>query len=103
MEALINSRYVMGVAFIQTAAGILLLVNRFVPLALTFLAAVIYNILLYHAILDKEGSAAAIVDSLLWAMAFVSYRTNFSQLLRAEPSRPVRAPRVVRPSVGGRD
>lgn len=104
MEALLNSRYMMGVAFIQTVAGILLLVKRFVPLALTLLAAIIYNVLLFHATLDKEGSGAAIVVSLLWVMVFVNYRPHFSQLLCAQPPSGVaRRPQADRRSVGGRD
>ena len=83
MEALLNSHYMMAVAFLQGTAGILLLVNRFVPLALTVLAAFIFNILLYHATLEAEGSGAAIVVSLLWIVVFLRHRTSFKKLFRA--------------------
>ena len=83
MEALLNSHYMMGVALLQGIAGVLLLLNRFVTLALTVLAAIIFNILLYHATLETEGSGAAIVVSLLWLAVFVAHRSSFHELLSA--------------------
>ncbi|HVG27863.1 MAG TPA: DoxX family membrane protein, partial [Acidobacteriaceae bacterium] len=49
------------VAVIQLTAGLLLLVGRFVPLALALLAPIIANILLYHALLWPHGYGAAIL------------------------------------------
>ncbi len=85
MEALLNSHYMMGVAFVEGVAGILLLANRYVALALTILAAILFNILLYHATLETEGTGAAIVVSLLWVIVFVRHRTAFRELLRGIP------------------
>lgn len=49
------------ISVVQLVGGLLLLVNRFVPLGLTLLAPVIVNILLYHALLWPHEYAFAIV------------------------------------------
>src|SRR5947207_15749547 len=59
--ALFLSHYLWVVAGLQVAGGVLLLVNRFVPLALVLLGPVIVNILLYHFLLNIIGVALPIV------------------------------------------
>ena len=68
------------VGVIMVIAGLLLLVGRFVPLALAMLAPVIVNILLYHALLWPHGYAAAIVVALLEAILLVAYHRSFLPL-----------------------
>src|SRR5580658_6571699 len=53
--ALAATHYVHVVFAIQLIAGILFLVNRFVPLALTLIAPVIVNILLFHGFMAPSG------------------------------------------------
>lgn len=88
LNALITSRYVLVVGAAQVAGGLLLLVNRYVPLGLAILSAVIVNILSYHAFMSREGFAPALVVAILWAFLFYSYRQHFSGLFvqRAQPS-----------------
>jgi uncharacterized membrane protein YphA (DoxX/SURF4 family) len=45
----------------QALVGVLLLSNRFVPLALTILAPVVVNIVAFHAFLAPQGLPAAVV------------------------------------------
>ena len=54
------------VAALQIAGGLLLLVNRFVPLALVLLGPIIVNILCYHVFLNHAGAPPAIVVTVLW-------------------------------------
>ena len=56
------THYTVVVGFFQFLGGILLLINRFVPLGLTILAAIIVNILTTH-ILVMHGAAS---PSRLW-------------------------------------
>src|SRR5579863_3075254 len=56
--------YVDGVEFI---AGAFLLVNRYVPLALVLLGAVISNILVFHITMQPAGIAPGLVATALWA------------------------------------
>jgi putative oxidoreductase len=76
--ALFQSHYFFVVAAIQILGGALLLVNRFVPLALVLLGPVIVNILLYHAFLNPSGIALAIVVAILWLIVFSGHRQYFS-------------------------
>jgi hypothetical protein len=76
--ALILSHYFWVVAALQVIGGGLLLVNRFVPLALVLLGPVIVNILLYHLFLNPAGIGLAIVVTLLWFIVFYGHRQYFS-------------------------
>src|SRR3989440_9879469 len=79
--ALAQSHYFWVVATLQVAGGALLLVNRFVPLALVLLGPVIVNIILYHVFLNPSGAALAIFVVILWGVVFYSYRQYFSGIL----------------------
>jgi uncharacterized membrane protein YphA (DoxX/SURF4 family) len=76
--ALVLSHYFWVVAGLQIAGGLLLLVNRFVPLGLVLLGPVIVNIILYHVVLNPTGIALAIVVAILWLIVFYAHRQNFS-------------------------
>ena len=56
LQALFQSHYGLAIGAVQVVGGALLLINRYVPLALTILAPVIVNILLYHLLLNHEGN-----------------------------------------------
>jgi putative oxidoreductase len=76
--ALVLSHYFWVVAALQVIAGVLLLVNRYVPLALVLLGPVIVNILLYHIFMLPAGVVLALVATILWFIVFYSYRQYFS-------------------------
>ena len=78
--ALALSHYFWVVAALQVAGGALLLVNRFVPLALVLLGPVIVNIVLYHVFLNPSGAVLAAVVVILWGIVFYSYRQYFSSI-----------------------
>jgi putative oxidoreductase len=80
LNALLQSHYVLFVSAFQLAGGVLLLVNRYVPLALTLLGPVIVNILLFHLLLERTGLVVAIVVSILWGILFFHHRQYFSGL-----------------------
>jgi len=58
--------------------GALLLVNRFVPLALVLLGPVIVNIICYHVFLNHSGAGFAAVVTVLWFIVFFGRRQYFS-------------------------
>ena len=76
--------YVVGAA--QVIGGILLLVNRYVPLGLTILAPVIVNILAYHFFMDPKDLPLPLIVTVLWFILFFRYRQNFSGILSARPA-----------------
>lgn len=73
------------VAVVQVIGGLLLVVNRFVPLGLTILAPVIVNILLFHALLSPHGIATAIVVLVLELFLIAVYWRSFVPLLHPNP------------------
>jgi putative oxidoreductase len=61
----------------------MLLANRYVPLALTILAAVIVNILSFHILMAPAGLPLALFVALLWLVVFIDHRQAFSPLFQA--------------------
>jgi hypothetical protein len=80
LMALFQSHYVWFICAVQIVGGVLLLVNRYVPLALTLLGPVIVNIILYHLLLNPAAAQLAVVVTILWLFLFYRYRQNFSGL-----------------------
>jgi hypothetical protein len=80
MGALYVSHYLTLIFGLQVIGGALLLVNRFVPLALTILAPVIVNILSFHALMAPSGLPLAVFVTVLWALIFVRVRPAFAAL-----------------------
>src|SRR5438093_1466273 len=64
--ALFVSHYLVAVFLLQLIGGLLLLANRFVPVALSLLGPVIVNILLFHSLMAPEGLGLAVVVAALW-------------------------------------
>jgi putative oxidoreductase len=87
VTALAESHYFMVVGAAQVLGGLLLIVNRFVPLGLAILGPVIVNILSYHLFMSIQGIPPAIVVAILWLFLFYAYREYFSSLFvqRAQP------------------
>ncbi|HEV8072728.1 MAG TPA: DoxX family protein [Opitutaceae bacterium] len=82
--ALFVSHYLSVVCALETVAGFLLLVKRFVPLALAILAPILANIVLFHACLAPSGYAPAVVAVALWLVLFVRERAAFAGLFAAK-------------------
>src|SRR6202046_3534495 len=70
---------------VQVLGGLLLLSGFFVPLALTLLAAVLYNILAFHLTLSP-GIAPGLVSCVLWVLVFLQYRESFNGIFSAKPA-----------------
>jgi uncharacterized membrane protein YphA (DoxX/SURF4 family) len=70
---------------VQLLGGLLLISGFFVPLALTLLAAELYNILAFHLTL-LPGIAPALVACVLWVLVFLQYRESFAGILAAKPA-----------------
>jgi putative oxidoreductase len=81
LGALIASHFIWFVCAVQVIAGVLLLANRFVPLALALLAPVLYNILVYHITMQPSGLPPGLVATILWLILVWRLRTYFAPLL----------------------
>ena len=80
LTAFLQSHYVFAISGFEVAGGMLLLVNRYVPLGLTLLGPLIVNIILYHVLLDMTGFPVAAVVTILWGFLVFRYRQYFSSL-----------------------
>jgi hypothetical protein len=70
----------------EVLAGLLLLSNRFVPLALAVLAPIVVNIVAVHAFLAPAGLPLALLVLVLELFLAWSYREVFAPMLRARVS-----------------
>ena len=78
------TKYLVFVFAIQLIGGVLLLVNRYVPIALTILGPIIVNILLFHGLMNPEGLGLAVFVTILWGVVFASVRSAFAGIFQAQ-------------------
>jgi putative oxidoreductase len=57
-----------------------------VPLALTVLAAELYNILAFHLTMAPASIPPALVASVLWVLVFLQYRASFKGIFSSRPA-----------------
>ena len=76
--AIFASHYWVVVFGVQVLGGILLLVNRYVVLALVLLGPVIVNIFFFHALMAPEGLPLAIIVVVLWVILAVRYKQHLA-------------------------
>ncbi len=88
LGALASSHYLIPVFAIQLACGVLFLAGRYVPLALTLIAPVIVNILLFHALMEPNGIAPGVVAAVGWLLVFYRVRAAFAGLFLARVPEP---------------
>ena len=80
--AIFASHYWVVVFGVQVIGGVLLLVNRYLVLALILLGPVIVNIFFFHALMAPEGFPPALVVTLLELFLLWRYRNAFAGLVR---------------------
>lgn len=84
MGALFVSHVLVVVFLLQLIPAILLLVGRYVPLALVLLGPVIVNIVLFHAFMGPSGLPLATVVVILWLLTAWSVRSAFEGIFQAK-------------------
>jgi len=67
----------------QLVGGLLLLINRFVPLGLTILAGVLVNILAYHVFIAHGDYLMPLVTTALWFIVFARVSSAFKGVFSA--------------------
>lgn len=83
MYALENTGYVLPLVYgAQIVAGLMLLVRRFVPLALLVLAPIVVNILLYDLFLNPSGLVIGCVIGALYVAVLFDQKHKFIPLLK---------------------
>lgn len=87
MNALISTKYIMFVGSFEAVGGLLLLINRYVPLALCLLAPVIVNILLTGVLLTHQALGSGIVVAILWILVFTRVKGAFAGIFEQLPQK----------------
>jgi hypothetical protein len=82
ITVLFVSHYLIPVCAIQLVCGLLFLANRYVPLALTLIAPVIFNILLFHILMNPPGIVPGLIATACWFLVFYRFRAAFAGILR---------------------
>ena len=83
MTVLFSAHYFYVVGAIMIISGILLLANRFVGLGLTLLAPVLFNILVFHILMNPSGIGLGAFATLLWLLVGWQHRIVFERLFAA--------------------
>jgi putative oxidoreductase len=86
MDVMLATPYGDVLFALQVLCGIALLCNLFVPLALTILAAYLFNIYMFHLFLDPSRSGSTILATLLWIFTSMRYKGILRGLLRRNGS-----------------
>ena len=85
MTLMVDHHYTVAVAVVMLAGGLLVLVGRFVPLALGLLGPILVNILLFHFLFGVRGSVTGLVCTGLELFLIWMYRECFLGLFEAAP------------------
>ena len=85
-DVFFRSYWVLFVDGVELIAGLLLLSNRYVPLALTLLAAVIANIIVFHITMAPMGLPIAAIVAVLWIVVAMRHRSSFAPLFAPTPN-----------------
>jgi uncharacterized membrane protein YphA (DoxX/SURF4 family) len=80
--ALFVSHVLVVIFLLELSSAILLLVNRYVPLALVLIGPVIVNIVLFHAFMAPSGLPLAAVVVILWGLVAWSVRPAFAGIFQ---------------------
>jgi putative oxidoreductase len=83
LGALFVSHYFYVVGALMVISAILFLVNRFVGLGLVLLGPVLFNILVYHLLMDPGGIGPGAFGTLLWLLVAWQHRKVFERLFAA--------------------
>jgi putative oxidoreductase len=83
MSAMFSTKYIVLVGVFEGVGGLLLLFNRYVPLALALLAPVIVNILAVNILMVPKGLPSGILVTVLWILVYVRVRSAFQPLYQA--------------------
>ena len=78
-------KYFSVIGLLEVIGGLLLLVGRFVPLALTILGPIILNILMFSALIEHGGLAIPFLVTVLELFLLFVYRLSFAGIFRAGP------------------
>ena len=83
MGALVNTGYMMYfIGLVEAVSGLLLLINKFKPLALVIVFPVLLNAFLFHLFLDIGGIGAAAMATAMNVFLFFVNKDKYDSILK---------------------
>jgi putative oxidoreductase len=79
---LVTSHFILPIFLLQLACGLLFLSNQYVPLALTLIGPILFNILLFHITMDPSGILPGAIATVCWLVVFYSVRPAFAGIFQ---------------------
>ncbi|MGA7853202.1 MAG: hypothetical protein WCA15_07730 [Candidatus Acidiferrales bacterium] len=83
VTVLAASHYTIPIFAVQLVCGILFLINRYIPLALTLIGPVIVNILLFHILMFPIGIGGGVIATICWFILFAKHYQSFAGIFVA--------------------
>ncbi len=83
VTVLAASHYTIPIFAVQIACGILFLINRYIPLALTLIGPVIVNILIFHILMLPIGIFPGLLCAICWFILFAKHYQAFAGIFVA--------------------
>ena len=71
------------IGILEIVFGLALIVGKYVPISLTFLIAIMFNALIFHALHDMGGIGGAVLGMILGCVLAYAYKDKFKDLLSA--------------------
>ena len=75
---LVTSHFMVPIFLLQLVGGLLFLSNQYVPLALTLIGPILFNILLFHITMNPSGIVPGAIATICWLIVFYSVRSAFA-------------------------
>ena len=81
MDIYINAGFLKLIGGFEILAGLALILNKYVPLALIILTAILFNAVIFHLLYDIKGVATAVIGLML-AIALINlYKPRFLSIM----------------------
>ena len=85
MGALVKSGYLMAVvAIVEIVTGVLLLINKYQPLALIVVFPVLFNAFIFHLFLDISGIGGALLAITMNVFLFLANKKSYRLLFKKQ-------------------
>jgi len=81
MGIYMTSGFMSIIGILEILGGLALVLNKYVPMALTILVAIMFNAFLFHALHDMGDIAGAVLGLLLVLILVYANKDRFSDLL----------------------
>jgi len=83
MEIYATSGFMTIIGILEILGGLALLLNKYVPMALIFMVAIMFNAFIFHALHDMGGIAGSVLGLILSLALVYAYKSRFLSIMSA--------------------